>query len=280
VYFELSRGKSVIDAAFSARKEMAQGGSLEWYVLRLFSDGTPLIPLVEEGQKARPRSRDIQYIYLGNGQVKVLTEGFVGRRRQIQRGIRWLRGQTGKVGLLLHGTGGLGKSCLAGRLCERFKDSNLIIVHGELNALTFQEALKDAFIRAHDQEEILDSLGEEVQEMCHDGAVEYYRELLSSSEDYEPVYASELIDHAVQCGMQDLAVWIYWMYGEKHPSVATRLNNLGSAWDSLGDSRKAVECVEKAHQIFHEILGPDHPYTISTKKSLHYLKDSLSSDQV
>lgn len=152
MYFELSRGKSVVDAVSSARKEMAKGGSPEWYVLRLFSDGTPLVPLVEEGQKARPKLRDFQYIYLGNSQVKVLTKGFVGRRRQIQRGIRWLRSQTGKVGLLLHGTGGLGKSCLAGRLCERFKDSNLIIVHGELNALTFQEALKDAFIRAHDQE--------------------------------------------------------------------------------------------------------------------------------
>lgn len=69
------------------------------------------------------------------------------------------------------------------------------------------------------------------------------------------------------------------VYGEKHPSVATDLNNLGSAWDSLGDSKKAVEYYEKAHQIFHEILGPDHPYTISAKKALHYLKDSLSSHQ-
>ncbi|MBU7013354.1 MAG: tetratricopeptide repeat protein [Theionarchaea archaeon] len=69
------------------------------------------------------------------------------------------------------------------------------------------------------------------------------------------------------------------VYGEKHPSVATRLNNLGSAWKSLGDSRKMVECFEKAHRTFHEILGPDHPYTLSTKRSLHYLKHSSSSNQ-
>lgn len=56
------------------------------------------------------------------------------------------------------------------------------------------------------REEILDSLGKEVRKGCHQAAVEYYRGLLSSSEDYEPVYASELIDHAVQCGMQDLVV--------------------------------------------------------------------------
>jgi tetratricopeptide (TPR) repeat protein len=54
--------------------------------------------------------------------------------------------------LLLHGTGGLGKSCLAGKFCDRFKDHILIIVHGELNAVTLHEALKDAFIRADDDE--------------------------------------------------------------------------------------------------------------------------------
>jgi tetratricopeptide (TPR) repeat protein len=49
------------------------------------------------------------------------------------------------------------------------------------------------------------------------------------------------------------------VYGEKHPSVAIDLNNLGSAWDSVGDSKKAVEYFVKASQIFHEALGLDHP---------------------
>jgi tetratricopeptide (TPR) repeat protein len=63
-----------------------------------------------------------------------------------------LRKDNKKVGLLLHGTGGLGKSCLAGKFCERYKDHILIIVHGELNAVTFHEALKDGFIRGNDDE--------------------------------------------------------------------------------------------------------------------------------
>jgi len=52
--------------------------------------------------------------------------------------------------LLLHGTGGLGKSCLAGKFCDRFKDHALIIVHGKLTAAKFLEAVKDAFIRTGD----------------------------------------------------------------------------------------------------------------------------------
>jgi tetratricopeptide (TPR) repeat protein len=46
----------------------------------------------------------------------------------------------------------LGKSCLAGKFCDRFKDHILIIVNGELNVVSFHEALKDAFIRAGDDE--------------------------------------------------------------------------------------------------------------------------------
>ena len=52
-----------------------------------------------------------------------------------------------KVGLLLHGTGGLGKSCLAGKFCDRFKNHTLIVVHGELKDSVFREALKDGFYR-------------------------------------------------------------------------------------------------------------------------------------
>ncbi|MBU7013329.1 MAG: tetratricopeptide repeat protein [Theionarchaea archaeon] len=152
LYFELSRGRSVLDAAFSIRRELFRRGLPDWPLLRLFSDGTPLdIPVVKKGQKRRTRKREIQYRYLENSQVRVLKKGFIGRRRQIQRGIRCLRENEEKIGLLLHGTGGLGKSCLAGKLCERLKDHVLIVVHGNLNELTFLEAVKHGFMRAEDK---------------------------------------------------------------------------------------------------------------------------------
>ncbi len=152
LYFELSRGRSIADAVFSTRNELFNHSCRDWSLLRLFSDGTPLdVPLVQKGQKRKVRQRDIQYTYLENSQIKVLKKGFVGRRRQIQRAIKSLREDETKVGLLIHGTGGLGKSCLAGKLCERFDNHALIIVHGKLDTITFFEALKAGFILAEDR---------------------------------------------------------------------------------------------------------------------------------
>jgi tetratricopeptide (TPR) repeat protein len=82
-----------------------------------------------------------------------------------------LRKEDKKVGLLLHGTGGLGKSCLAGKFCDRFNDHTLIIVHSELNAVTLHEALKDAFIRADDDEgskrlEAQEEMPDKIRRLC------------------------------------------------------------------------------------------------------------------
>ena len=172
LYFELSRGKNILDAVFETRYELFTNHPGDWSLLRLFSDGTPLsVPLVREGQKIRLKPRKLQYRYLEGSQVKVLEKGFIGRRRQIQQGLFCLRKDREKIGLLLHGTGGLGKSCLAGKFCERFSDHVLIIVHGRLNELTFHEALKDGFIRGDDAvgEELLkrkEELPDKIRRMC------------------------------------------------------------------------------------------------------------------
>jgi len=157
LYSELSAGKSILDAVFSARQNLFKHFKNKrptcpgWPLLRLFSDFRSLnVPLVKEGQRVGSKARDIHYTSLLGSQVRVLKKGFVGRRRQIQKGIKSLKKDKEKVGLLLHGTGGLGKSCLAGKLCERFKDHSLVIVHGELSEFAFFEAVKDAFIRKED----------------------------------------------------------------------------------------------------------------------------------
>ena len=153
LYFELSRGKNVLEAVLTTRQGLFKHHQTDWSLLRLFSDGTPMnVSLVQSGQKRRAKLRDLQHIYLYHSQVKVLKKGFVGRRKHIQRGLRCLKKDEKKIGLLLHGTGGLGKSCLAGKFCERLKNHTLIIVHGKLNAVTFGEALKDGFVRGKDKE--------------------------------------------------------------------------------------------------------------------------------
>jgi tetratricopeptide (TPR) repeat protein len=172
LYHELGRGKSIADAVFSARHLLFEEKWPDWSLLRLFTDGTSLtLPLVEEGQKKTVKPREMVYTYLRESEVKVLQKGFVGRRRQIQRGIKSLKGDESKVGVLLYGTGGLGKSCLAGKLCERAKGHTLVVVHGFVNTVTVLEALKDAFIRANDGEglkilELPEELPEKIRRLC------------------------------------------------------------------------------------------------------------------
>jgi len=111
-YFELSRGENIPDALMRTRYELSKQFP-DWSLLRLFSDGTPLeVPLVKRGQKKKLTLRERQYIFLENSQVKVLKKGFIGRRRHIQQGLRCLRRDENKIGLLLHGTGGLGRAVL------------------------------------------------------------------------------------------------------------------------------------------------------------------------
>ena len=172
LYHDLSRGKNILDAVLRTRYELYNHYPTDWSLLRLFSDGSPLhVPLVAKGQKKLLKPRELLYTFLVNSQVKVLRKGFIGRRRQIQLGLRCLRSDSEKIGLLLYGTGGLGKSCLAGKFCDRFKDHTLIIVHGDLNAVTFREALKDAFIRADDDEgskrlEAQEEMPDKIRRLC------------------------------------------------------------------------------------------------------------------
>ncbi len=155
LFHELCRGRSILDAVQRARYELltdfSDSFSPAWPLLRLFSSGIPLNPIVREGQKMRPKTRKLTHTFLGNSRVKVLAEGFVGRRRQIQTGLRTLRQDYYKVGIMILGPGGLGKSCLAGKLCERFPGFTLIIVHGKLDAHSLERALTDAFFAAQDE---------------------------------------------------------------------------------------------------------------------------------
>ena len=155
ILHELSRGKSILDAVKRARYELLNGSTHNpnraWPLLRLFSSGVALDPIVRKGQRPLPKLRRITRVYLDNSRVQILGEGFVGRRRQLQTALHTLEQDYYKVGILMLGTAGLGKSCLAGKICERFEDYTLIPVNGKLNAVTLEAALKDAFIINQDE---------------------------------------------------------------------------------------------------------------------------------
>ncbi len=79
------------------------------------------------------------------------------------------------------------------------------------------------------------------------------------------------------------------VYGDKHPNVATRYNNIGAAWIKLGDSKKAIDYFETALKIGLAVYGDKHPdvaasyYNIGSalvsleeyKKAIEYYEKSL-----
>ncbi|MFH1537642.1 MAG: CHAT domain-containing protein, partial [bacterium] len=149
-YGELALGVTALEAVEHTREKLISEGDLFWPFLRVFvSPEVTDFAIVSPpgGRKRLPKRRTTKLKQLGDAGMNVLLEGFVGRRREIQKGLRALR-DTETAGIFIHGAGGLGKSCLAGRLVERFSERNLIVVNGVLNEETFTSALLKGFNRA------------------------------------------------------------------------------------------------------------------------------------
>jgi len=155
LFHELSRGRSILEAVqrvrYELRENLPAGKINAWPLLRLFSGGVALNAMVEKGQRWLPKPRQVKLVSLKNSQVQVLAEGFVGRRRQMQIALSSLKQDYDQVGVLLLGTAGLGKSCLAAKICERFSDHTEIIVQGKLDSISLAAALTDAFIMSQDK---------------------------------------------------------------------------------------------------------------------------------
>jgi len=93
--------------------------------------------------RARLQAREASREFFDAGaKVEVCKrEDFVGRRRSIQRCLRTLQSREGEEqyaeGVLIHGMGGLGKSSLAARVCERMPGYKRIVIVGALDELGF-----------------------------------------------------------------------------------------------------------------------------------------------
>ncbi|POZ51686.1 CHAT domain-containing protein [Methylovulum psychrotolerans] len=121
----------------------------QWHLLRLYGDQTPLTPLVIKGRKrAAP---EIHQEFLDSlAKVEVCPRAaFVGRRRLLQQALRILRSVPGDKdyaeGIILTGMGGLGKSSLALRICQRLaQDLPLrFIASGGLDETVLRNLLGD-----------------------------------------------------------------------------------------------------------------------------------------
>ncbi|MCP4146308.1 MAG: tetratricopeptide repeat protein [bacterium] len=161
----LSRGLSITGAVALTRLELfnrfPNHPAPAWPLLRLFTGGQILNPPVQPAQSLLPEPRSSSLSYLNNSRVTVLADGFVGRRRALQRCLRVFSLDKKKVGVFIYGPAGVGKSCLAGKLCRLFPKHLPIVLHGSLTPIS----LKNAFLRAFtecDDEKALDLLAEKM----------------------------------------------------------------------------------------------------------------------
>lgn len=155
LYAELAKGTRLDHAVAYARQHLFKKQSPYWHLLRLYSNATPLTahvtPLKTQGRvKLLTRAAHAEFLDAG-AQVGVCSRrDFVGRRRVIQRCLRVLKSQQGEEdyaeGVLLHGMGGLGKSSLAGRLCERLQDYRRLVWVGKVNEDIFISQLNDRLL--------------------------------------------------------------------------------------------------------------------------------------
>ena len=88
-----------------------------------------MTPRNHPGRASRKRAPAQGAFLDAGGKTEVCTrERFVGRRRQLQKALRVLCATPGEAdyaeGVLLHGMGGLGKSSLAARLCDRLASTH------------------------------------------------------------------------------------------------------------------------------------------------------------
>ncbi|MCX7088945.1 MAG: tetratricopeptide repeat protein [Methylococcales bacterium] len=122
-----------------------------WHTLRFYSDHTPAIALVtalDTSDRKAITPPVIEDEFFKTTERVCPASRFVGRRRLLQQAIRCLRApKQDKMnyaqGVLLLGMGGLGKSSLAARLCDRLKTHfpERLILIGKLD----ETALKKVF---------------------------------------------------------------------------------------------------------------------------------------
>ena len=109
----------------------------DWHLLRLYVTGEMPQNLVTP--KRTPGRQKVQKPSMAETfldvekKVKVpKRESFVGRRRPLQACLRALRDED-MAGVLLYGMGGLGKSSLAARLCDRLPNFERVVLFGPLD---------------------------------------------------------------------------------------------------------------------------------------------------
>ena len=143
----------------------------QWHLLRFYVadilPGALVTAPRTRGRKRAPAPTVTDRFIDSEKRLRLLprTE-FVGRRRQLQNCLRVLKTDGEKVGVLLQGMGGWGKSAIAARLCDRLSDYETLVWWRQVDEGSFTNTLAEKLAREH--REMLKDSSEELKYRLRD----------------------------------------------------------------------------------------------------------------
>ncbi|MDB9514603.1 GUN4 domain-containing protein [Kamptonema animale CS-326] len=136
-YCLLSQGEAITDALSSTYQTLIKQQARDWHKLRLYvADILPqalVTPKNTRGRKQLPKPTTIEFRDDEQRLRVVRREDFVGRRRQLQNCLRTLKVDNDKVGVLIQGMGGWGKSSIAFRLLDRLPEHQKVVCEQQID---------------------------------------------------------------------------------------------------------------------------------------------------
>ncbi|OBQ16879.1 tetratricopeptide repeat protein, partial [Anabaena sp. AL93] len=168
LYKELAAGKQITEAVASTYQTLIKNQARDWHLLRLYAaDNLPGELVTPKGTPKRklppPLSVSTKFLDPATQKIKVPTrESFVGRRRQLQSCLRTLTQSTEEIGVLIHGMGGLGKSSVASRLCDRLPNFQRVVLVGRIDEPSIVSRLVEK-LDDHEQRKQLQNPDEELK---------------------------------------------------------------------------------------------------------------------
>ncbi|MGF1567288.1 MAG: tetratricopeptide repeat protein [Nodosilinea sp.] len=153
LYQSLAAGYELPQALAKTYQALIKDRGQDWHLLRLYVageiPGALVTPLRTPGRSPGPPPPSVANTMRAldtAGRVRVCNPaGFVGRRRQIQYCLRALKYDSEKVGVLIYGMGGLGKSTLAMRLSDRLPDYERVVLVGLVDEPSLIKSLSERF---------------------------------------------------------------------------------------------------------------------------------------
>ena len=161
LYGELSQGRTITQALASTYQALIRQRARDWHKLRLYVATTLpqglVTPLRTRGRKQLPKPTTSLEFRDDENRLRVAKrEEFVGRRRQLQNCMRTLKTDYDKVGVLIHGMGGWGKSSIASRLWDRLLEYEKILWWRDIDEFKLIKKLKKKLDNSRTRELISD----------------------------------------------------------------------------------------------------------------------------